>query len=117
MKPHYYRYLAIIAIDTLLSMAWHLGTTETAEQYIYYAAMSLRATLWVNTTLLAGAKGWKPGRFALILVLWYSLVSVADVGDTLGNGNVIPATVELIIFVVGVAAITISRKFLPDKKL
>jgi hypothetical protein len=117
MKSHYYRYLALIAIDTLLSMAWHLGTTETQERYIYYASMALRATIAINAALLAGAKGWKPGRFALILVLWYSLVSVEDVGDTLANGNKIPATVELIVFVIGVIIITCARRFLPDKKL
>jgi hypothetical protein len=117
MKSHYYRYLALIAIDTLLSMAWHLGTTETQELYIYYASMALRATISINAALLAGAKGWKPGRFALILVLWYSLVSVADVGDTLGDGNVLSANVELSLFVSGAAAITIARAFLPDKKL
>jgi hypothetical protein len=117
MKPHYYRYLAIIAIDTLLSMAWHLGTTETQERYVYYASMALRATIAINAALLAGAKGWKPGRFALILVLWYSFVSIADVGDTLTDGNVLPANVELLIFIGGVIVITVCRKFFPDKKL
>lgn len=117
MKPNFYRYLLPIIVDTILSMAWHIGWDESSETKIYYASMALRALVQYQFSLYASVRRWRPGKFVVLLNTWFIVACVWDIADTLTDGNITPAYAELSVFTIGVIAICLLREKFKDKAL
>lgn len=111
----YYRFLAVLLIDTLLVNSWRMADGENAQWNAYMALVAGTLALYPVFIALSQMLGWRASKFAVIALLWHTVVQMLEIRDVLCCENLVPPTVEFTIYFAGLVLITVARYWVGDK--